>query len=767
MLSVKKRFLTLLLVLAIALSLCPAAFASGLNSFQKLHSFKDGQFADLPSSHWAYNNIRSAYEYGLMNGKSDSTFAPDGNMTVAEAITISARLHSIYHNGSESFVQGSPWYQCYVDYALANGLITGGYGNYDNAVQRWEFAQILGRAFPDEALKAINTVDDGAIPDVPMSASYARDVYRLYRAGILTGNDDSGTFAPNSNILRSEASALLSRMVETQLRMSVTLQSPSKITEDEAKEMDSLVHEVSALEDKLESQGKSKAQMTDEILSVLEDKPFVSEAVSGEDGNITVRTDFGVTAIWQYYDEEGVYLDSLDAANALSEIGPDEVRAMSADMKDGVDMVLLAPYAGTDDDFIMDGYEWLLNYVLDEAGLEGSLTILRDGQVDLSALKKLDKYDMVFFYSHGALSCVTNSAWAILPSDPYTMTGEFADAAKYILFSEDFFYGRTIVDLSTGRIGVGGNFYKYYYGKNDLDGIFFHFGSCNSMRTDKLADGLISRGAAWVEGYSSSVTFNNDFKHVVGVVGYMLEGSSAEEAVALTKSDPECQEFAQDDCVMKSKGGEFRLPMGPSDEELVKAVLAIENDWYGKIWTNYGIEIYFMDLTLDGVPEFILGQMWQGTGNYSELCIYQYQNGKMVEILPTWVGRNCDELTLCRDKSNGSLFYRGNNADRSGFAWNGFYWYKFVPQGSDMDSTLLFWYEHLVDDDLNESDNYFKGEKQLLSKEDFDALKSAFENSYEDLGTPRGKVLDSWNTRNSYNAKYDLLLSLLKDIPVY
>ena len=216
------RFLAL--VLALVLSLGTVALAAGsLSNFQKVNTFQDGQFWDVSSGHWAYSNVRSAYEYGLMKGESDTAFAPDGGLTIAAAITLAARIHSIYYTGTENFVQGNPWYRCYVDYALENGLITGEYADYDAAIQRWEFAQILGRALPDAALPDISTVDDGAIPDVPMSAGYAADVYRLYRAGILTGRDD-GSFAPDTGILRSETAAIVSRMAEPELRKNIVLQ---------------------------------------------------------------------------------------------------------------------------------------------------------------------------------------------------------------------------------------------------------------------------------------------------------------------------------------------------------------------------------------------------------------------------------------------------------------------------------------------------------------------------------------------------------------
>ena len=56
-----------------------------------------------------------------------------------------------------------------------------------------------------------------------MSASYADAVYTLYRAGVLTGSDDAGSFRPNTTIRRSEAAAIVTRMADPDLREQFTL----------------------------------------------------------------------------------------------------------------------------------------------------------------------------------------------------------------------------------------------------------------------------------------------------------------------------------------------------------------------------------------------------------------------------------------------------------------------------------------------------------------------------------------------------------------
>lgn len=226
-----KKMLTALLAAVCLLScLClPASAAKeGMANFQNHpYSYQAGRFPDVAMAAWYTPYVASVYEMGLMQGNSIGAFCPGGNVTVAETAALAARLHQIYHSGSAEFRQGDPWYQVYVDYCTKNGILTKTYADYNAPATRSEFAAILSRTLPAEALTAINTIPDGQIPDVAAGAENAAEIYLLYRAGVLTGNDDYGTFAPNSSIHRSEVAAIIARMAMTDLRKNLTLKMPS------------------------------------------------------------------------------------------------------------------------------------------------------------------------------------------------------------------------------------------------------------------------------------------------------------------------------------------------------------------------------------------------------------------------------------------------------------------------------------------------------------------------------------------------------------
>ena len=76
---------------------------------------------------------------------------------------------------------------------------------------------------PSSEFPVINEVSDGKIPDVAMNADGAAQIYDFYRAGILVGSDTFGTFNPDSNIVRSEVAAILTRMFDNTARKTITL----------------------------------------------------------------------------------------------------------------------------------------------------------------------------------------------------------------------------------------------------------------------------------------------------------------------------------------------------------------------------------------------------------------------------------------------------------------------------------------------------------------------------------------------------------------
>ena len=149
--------------------ICSASLAFGANAaFAKNAVYPNGKFTDVPTSEWYADSVKNAYEFGIMNGNSDSTFYPDGTLSVAEGITVASRIYETLTGTPITDVQGGEWYQKYVNYAVANGLMKeNSFDNYDREIKRYETALLL-EAASKSVLTDINTVE--SIPDVPKNS---------------------------------------------------------------------------------------------------------------------------------------------------------------------------------------------------------------------------------------------------------------------------------------------------------------------------------------------------------------------------------------------------------------------------------------------------------------------------------------------------------------------------------------------------------------------------------------------------------------------
>ncbi|MDR3209712.1 MAG: S-layer homology domain-containing protein, partial [Oscillospiraceae bacterium] len=218
----KKRAILLLLCLAL-LPIAPAfaGAAGSLSNFSAVRAYRAGQFSDVSEDDWFSEYVAEAYALGLIDGKGGGTFDPEGKLTVAECVKLASCLRSAFYADGERFSGGGAWYAPYVGYAAANGVTGGAFVDYGAAATRADFAVLFSRALPEEALTVQNEIPDGAIPDVAVGYSYGSAVYRLYRAGVLTGLDGAGRFGPGRTLRRCEAAAAAVRMARAEARLSL------------------------------------------------------------------------------------------------------------------------------------------------------------------------------------------------------------------------------------------------------------------------------------------------------------------------------------------------------------------------------------------------------------------------------------------------------------------------------------------------------------------------------------------------------------------
>lgn len=194
-------------------------------SYSKQNMYDEGKtFKDVTAGRWYSSAVKQAYEYGLISGKAANSYEPQSNLTIAEALTLAAKLHSYGSTGAYEVPpapDGMPWYTNVVNYCFNNNIIQANEftGRYNNKATRAEVAHIFANVYGEGLLPKINKVT--SLPDVRATDKYASDIYELYEAGILSGSDANGTFNPNSNITRAEIASIIMRMALPTQRVSM------------------------------------------------------------------------------------------------------------------------------------------------------------------------------------------------------------------------------------------------------------------------------------------------------------------------------------------------------------------------------------------------------------------------------------------------------------------------------------------------------------------------------------------------------------------
>ena len=170
-------------------------------------------FSDVPSGAWYAEYAGTAASAGLMKGTGQGRFSPNQTLSVAEVVTLTARLYAEDH--SESVPAGSgAWYQGAYDYCLSNGLFTSAevpLSSMTNTATRYLMVELMDRAVPEREKQATKTLSDGYVPDLRESDPYGDVVYTWYRAGILEG-DSAHRFNGSTQITRAETAAILCRL---------------------------------------------------------------------------------------------------------------------------------------------------------------------------------------------------------------------------------------------------------------------------------------------------------------------------------------------------------------------------------------------------------------------------------------------------------------------------------------------------------------------------------------------------------------------------
>lgn len=174
---------------------------------------QSSSFSDVSDGAWYAPYVNAAAGAGLMQGTGEGSFSPDQTLSVAEVVTLAARLYA--EENGESVPASDPdqsWYQGAYDYCVDSGLFIAAevpVSSMTAPATRFEMVDLLDRAVPDSEKTPIHS--EISVPDLSQSSPYGDVVYRWYQAGITQGDQD-GNFNGGSQITRAETAAILCRL---------------------------------------------------------------------------------------------------------------------------------------------------------------------------------------------------------------------------------------------------------------------------------------------------------------------------------------------------------------------------------------------------------------------------------------------------------------------------------------------------------------------------------------------------------------------------
>lgn len=193
----------------------PIRLPSGMSAFAISELPGTLPFADVQSGAYYFEPVCLLYHTGLLYGTDETHFSPKGAVTLAQAVVFSVRVYERYRGvTAQSDVSDMDEY---LRRGVEYGILPADWTGLDEPAERAEVAYLLAHALPASELKPLRRVE--TLPDVAPGDRFASEIFLLYRAGILNGNDARRTFRGESSILRAEIAAMLARLIDPALRI--------------------------------------------------------------------------------------------------------------------------------------------------------------------------------------------------------------------------------------------------------------------------------------------------------------------------------------------------------------------------------------------------------------------------------------------------------------------------------------------------------------------------------------------------------------------
>lgn len=182
----------------------------------------ENPFTDVKESDWFYETVKYVNENGIINGMTEDTFAPATQLTRAMLVTILYRVEGspeVESDSKFSDVKNSDWYGAPVIWAAENGIVNGVSETEfapNNAITREQIAAIMYRY---AGSKNIDTKLEGngvaAFSDASTVSTWAKDAMSwAVNAKLINGKTET-TVNPQDKATRAEAATIIMRFLES------------------------------------------------------------------------------------------------------------------------------------------------------------------------------------------------------------------------------------------------------------------------------------------------------------------------------------------------------------------------------------------------------------------------------------------------------------------------------------------------------------------------------------------------------------------------
>ena len=182
-----------LLMHNLVIALRPTLAYEDLNTFVP----KEMAFTDVTEADWFYEYVKEMFDSGIINGMTETTFAPKGNLTWGQAL----KLVTLAVGESEQ-AGGAHWASGYLALAKEKKWLTKDV-DLNASITRLDFCKVAAKAKNLTEMPAKN----------PFTDTTSREVMALYHAGIINGMTET-TFAPKDLLTRAQISKIIALLVK-------------------------------------------------------------------------------------------------------------------------------------------------------------------------------------------------------------------------------------------------------------------------------------------------------------------------------------------------------------------------------------------------------------------------------------------------------------------------------------------------------------------------------------------------------------------------